>query len=95
MSMMLDTYSGGNIESYHIATIDQYQVAACTTDVITEVRVDILSAVTRRRDLCTNTFVSANTSYNIGKKPVLTMNFRFGPIHGRVSYVAVYLLQMS
>ena len=62
------------IETCHIAEIYQYQVAVCTTDDTSEVRVDISSIDIQRRDLCTNTFESANTSYNIGKKPVLTMN---------------------
>ena len=45
-----------------------------TADGTSEVRVDILNVVMRRRDLRINTFASAYTSYNIGKKPVLTMN---------------------
>ena len=34
---------GGKLETYHIAGIDQYQVAVCTTDDTSEVSVDISS----------------------------------------------------
>ena len=47
----------------------------CTTDDISEVRVDISSVGIQRRDLITNTFASTNISYNIGKKPVLMSKF--------------------
>ena len=75
--MLLDTYIGGKLETYHIGGIDQYKVAACTTDATSEVRVDISSTCIRRRNLITNTFTSANISYNTGKKPVLRM--KLGP----------------
>ncbi len=68
--MMLDSLIGRKIESYHIAEIDQYQVAVCTTDGTSEVRVDISSIGIYRRGLITKTFASTNTSYNICKKPV-------------------------
>ena len=60
------------IEIYHIAEIDQYQVAVCTTDAASEVRVDILSIGIQRWDLITKTFASTIISNNKGKKPVLT-----------------------
>ena len=63
------------IETNHIAEIDLYQVAVCTTDDASEVRVDISSVGIQRRDLITNTFASTNISYNIGKKPVLMSKF--------------------
>ena len=45
----------------------------CTTDDTSEVRVDISSVAIRRSDLINKTFASTNISYNIGKKPDLTM----------------------
>ena len=60
------------IEIYHIAGIDQYQVAVRTTDDTSEARVDISSIGIQRWDLITKIFASTIISHNEGKKPVLT-----------------------
>ena len=46
--VMLHTEIGVKIETCHTAEIDQYQVAVCTADGTSEVRVDISSVGTRR-----------------------------------------------
>ena len=65
----------------------------CTTDIISEVGVDISSAHICKRDLITKTFASTNTSYNIGKNRV-SLTGELDPIMIE-SIVIIYELQKT